>query len=256
MPLTFSIVTCTWNSEPFLEQSIASVLAQDYPNIEYIFVDGGSEDGTLERIQTLGDRAKWVTGVRGGIAHAMNVGIEMATGDVVAHLHSDDYYLDAHALSDVAEGFSKTGAQWLFGRTKTDREGNLEVPGWTMPTYSRKRLLRGNFIAHPATFVRRSMFEQCGVFDESIKYAMDYDLWLRLSKKANPVFLDRWIAAFRHHSGSLSSANALAALADDYRVRCNHLGPNPFSRAYHHLIHAVRKQRALAVRQPQKTAQK
>ena len=256
MPMTFSIVTCTWNSEPFLEQSIASVLAQDYPNIEYIFVDGGSEDGTLERIQALGDRAKWVTGVRGGIAHAMNVGIKMATGDVVAHLHSDDYYLDALVLSDVAKAFTKTGTQWLFGRTKTDREGVLEIPGWAMPAYSRKRLLRGNFIAHPATFVRRSMFEQCGVFDESIKYAMDYDLWLRLSKKADPVFLDRWIAAFRSHSGSLSSANALAALADDHRVRCNHLGLNPLSRAYHHLIHAVRNRRALAMVQPQPTVKK
>jgi len=251
MPLTFSIITCTWNSEPFLAQSIDSVQSQDYPHFEQIFVDGGSEDGTLERIQALGDRANWVTGVRGGIAHAMNVGIKMATGDVVAHLHSDDYYLDAQVLSDVADAFTKTDAQWLFGRTKTDLGNVLEVPSWSMPTYSRKRLLRGNFIAHPATFVRRSMYERCGVFDENIKYAMDYDLWLRLSKHADPVFVNRWIAAFRRHSGSLSSANALAALADDYRVRCNYLGLNPLSRGYHCLIHTVRKQRSLKAAQPQ-----
>src|SRR5438045_551972 len=100
--MKFSIITCTWNSEPFLEQSIASVLAQDHTDFEYIFVDGGSVDGTLERIQRVPRPVKLLQNVRGGRTRAMNAGIAAATGDVVAHLHGDDYYLHPRVLSSVA----------------------------------------------------------------------------------------------------------------------------------------------------------
>src|SRR5437764_4865797 len=101
--MMFSIITCTWNSEPYLAQSIASVLAQDYPDIEYIFVDGGSTDGTLERIRSIPRPVRLIENVRGGVSRAMNRSLAAATGDVVAHLHSDDYYLRPDALSLVAE---------------------------------------------------------------------------------------------------------------------------------------------------------
>ena len=113
MPLTFSIITCTWNSAQFLDEAIASILAQDYPYIEMIFVDGGSTDGTLEKIRSLSRPHQLIENIRGGVSNAMNVGIRHATGDVIAHLHSDDYYLSPYVLSKVAQQFESNGCAWI-----------------------------------------------------------------------------------------------------------------------------------------------
>jgi len=243
MTIKFSIITCTWNSEPYLQQSIDSVLAQDYPNIEQIFVDGGSTDGTLERIQSLTGNVKYVTGVTGGIAHAMNVGIEMASGDVIAHLHSDDYYAHSQVLSHVAQAFETEGAEWLFGRCLSDIDGKRVPEGYAIPHYSYQRLLKGNFIPHPATFVTKALFERAGVFEKSIKYAMDYDLWLRLGKLAEPVQLDEHLAVFRRHPGSLSTSNPLASFEDDFAVRMKYAAKTPWPLAYHWAHYLVRRSR-------------
>jgi glycosyltransferase involved in cell wall biosynthesis len=118
--MKFSVVTCTWNSEPYLAQSIASVLVQDYPDIEYIFVDGGSTDGTLERIRSIPRPLRLIENVRGGISRAMNQGIAAASGEVIAHLHSDDYYLHPHVLSRVAEALTRTARGWAIGGIVVD----------------------------------------------------------------------------------------------------------------------------------------
>lgn len=239
--LKVSIITCTWNSEPYLAQSIASVLSQDYPEIEYIFVDGGSTDGTIERIQRIPREVKFVTGLHGGIGLAMNEGIRMATGEIVAHLHSDDYYLHAGVLRTVAERMRASGAQWLFGRMMSDVGGQILPENYIVPRYSYRRLLKRNFIPHPATFVSRSLFERVGGFDPQYKYAMDYDMWLRLGAVAEPVQVDDHLAAFRFHAGSLSTANKLATLAEDFRVRMKYVGWSPYWGLYHFAHYIVRR---------------
>lgn len=222
MTLKFSIITCTWNSEPYLEQSIASVLAQDYPEVEYIFIDGGSTDGTLERIAAIARPVKVLHDVRGGIGRAMNEGIRMSTGDIVAHIHSDDYYLDPGVLSRVAIAFRETGCEWLFGRELTDINGRQEKETYRVPRYSYPTLLRRNFISHPATYVRRRIFEEHGMFDESFRLAMDYEFWLRIGKVHVPMQLDDYLAAFRRHSGSATVANRLESLNEEFRARFLH----------------------------------
>ena len=243
--LSFSIITCTWNSEPFLAQSLESVLAQDYPHIEYIFVDGGSTDGTLDRIKSLRRPYRLLENVRGGISRAMNAGIEVATGDVIAHLHSDDYYLRDDVLSTVAGHLQSSGKNWLFGRILRDVGGTLQREKFVSPRYSYSRLLRTNFIPHPATFVKRDFIQRAGGFDTKLKYAMDYDLWLKLGELGEPVQLDEPLAAFREHHGSLSTRDQLPALEEDFRVRLSHAGLNPVSRAMHYLRYLVRRQRVL-----------
>lgn len=247
MSLTFSIITCTWNSEPFLEQSIASVLAQDYPHIEYIFVDGGSGDETLERIRNLPRACKLLENVRGGISNAMNAGAKVATGDVIAHLHSDDYYLRPDVLSLVAQRMESTGKAWVFGRIARDIGGELHNENFIAPRFTPRRLLRGNFIPHPATFVRRDVFVNAGGFDTGLKYAMDYDLWLKIARYGEPVQLDEALAAFREHPGSLSTSNRIAAMEEDFRVRLAHAGRNPVELAMHYARFFVRRRRALAM---------
>jgi glycosyltransferase involved in cell wall biosynthesis len=241
--MKISVITCTWNSEPYLAESIHSLLSQDHPDIEYIFVDGGSTDGTLERISKIGRDFKILHGVRGGISHAMNEGIRIATGDVIAHLHSDDYYLNPQVLSLVAKTMESPDVGWCFGRLKRIIGGQLRPESYVAPAYSRKRLLRGNFIPHPATFVRRDWMNQFGGFDEKLKYAMDYDLWLKLSEKGVPKELGIPLAAFREHEGSLSTANKVAAMQEDHQVRLRHCGRNPFDLSFHQLRYLLRKRR-------------
>ena len=240
-----SIITCTLNSSAHLDASIASVLAQDYPNIEYIFVDGGSTDKTLNTIRSISREVILIENVSGGIARAMNAGIAAASGSIIAHLHSDDYYIHAKVLSRVAAEIFKSEASWLFGRCLSDINGKRIVEGHAIPAYSYRRLLKGNFIPHPATFVTRTLFDRVGVFDESIKYAMDYDLWLRLAKVSFPIQLDEHLAAFRWHAGSLTSANRLASLRDDFDVRMRHASKTPLSRIFHAAHYFVRRRRLI-----------
>lgn len=253
--MKISVITCTWNSEPYLAESIDSVLAQDYSDIEYIFVDGSSTDGTLERIAAIARPVKIIHNVRGGISHAMNEGILAATGDVIAHLHSDDFYLESNALSLVAETMADRNVGWCFGRIKRLINGALVPESYVAPHYSQKRLLRGNFIPHPATFVRRDWLNQVGRFDESLKYAMDYDLWLKLSKLGQPHELNIPLAAFREHGGSLSSSNRLAAMDEDYKVRLSRCSGNPLHLLEHKLRYFVRRRRLSKAANPQFAAQ-
>lgn len=241
--MKISVITCTWNSAIHLNESISSVLAQDHLDIEYIFVDGGSTDGTLEMIQKVPCEVKLIENVRGGISRAMNAGIKAATGEVVAHLHSDDYYAHPRALSCVAEALDKSMAGWLFGRCYSDIDGVRETEGYTVPRYSYRRLLKGNFIPHPATFVRRDLLDRLGGFNESIKFAMDYDMWLRLGRIAEPVQIDELLSVFRRHSGSLTTGNQMASLADDFQVRMKYAARSPWSLTYHWAHYLVRRRR-------------
>lgn len=242
-----SVITCAWNSEAYLGESIASVLAQDYPNIEYIFVDGGSTDRTIEMIRGVERPHTFVTGVRGGISNAMNEGIRLASGDIVAHLHSDDYYPTPTILSEVAQAMSG-GAGWLFGTALYVVDGHARPAEWSVPRYSYRRLMKGNFIPHQATFVRRDLLLRAGLFDTSLKYAMDYDLWLRLGRLAEPVQLDSPLCAFREHAGSASTANRLQGLDEDFRVRMRYAGRSPWAWFYHgghYVWRRLREARAL-----------
>jgi glycosyltransferase involved in cell wall biosynthesis len=230
--LRFSIITCTWNSAAWLGQSIRSVLSQDYADYEYIFVDGGSTDRTLERIRTLERPFKLLENVRGGVPVAMNAGLAAASGDIVAHLHSDDYYLHPRVLSHVAEALQRSGRKWAIGTCVVDRDGELQYPPPRPHPYSSLNYAAGRFsIAHPAVFVGREVWQKVGGFNSACRYTSDIDLWLRICPSFEPVIIDEPLAAFRVHAGSRSSADAGAARAEELRVRCRHLGAHPIAAA-------------------------
>ena len=220
--MKISIITCTWNSIKFIDQSINSVLNQNFKNIEYIFVDGGSTDGTLERIEAIPIEVKVLNGVTGGIAKAMNAGIQAATGDIIAHLHSDDYYLADDVLSRVIAHFEKSDKAWLFGRVRFDDDGHLNPETYIAPRYSYRNILKRNFIPHPATFIKREVFDSRGTFSESLRYAMDYEFWLRIGRRYEPIQIDEPLAAFRRHAGSTTQANFMRSFNEDFRVRLSY----------------------------------
>lgn len=230
---------------PYLDESIESVLKQDYQDFEYIFVDGGSTDGTLDRIHAVPRPYRLLENVRGGISTAMNKGLDVAKGEIIAHLHSDDYYLRPDVLSLVAKNLEATGKKWLFGRSMSIKNGVLQKENYVAPEFSYENLLRGNFIPHPSTFVIGELIRRAGGFDPELKYAMDYDLWLRLARFADPVQLNVPLAAMREHEGSLTTRNQLATMEEDFKVRLKFVGVNVLAKSLHHLRYLIRRQRAI-----------
>ena len=221
------------------------MLRQNSVSIEYIFVDGGSTDGTLNKIQSITSPYKLLHRPAAGISDAMNAGIEEATGKIIACLHSDDFYLHANVLATVAERFNITKCEWLFGRISSLIDGKLRPENFKSPLFTYQALLKGNFIPHPATFVTRELLHKAGGFNTELRYAMDYDLWLRLSLLASPVQLNFPLTAFREHEGSLSTANRMAALSEDLQVRLRYAPQDPLARLLHQARFQFRKFRQL-----------
>jgi len=247
----FSIVTCTWNSAATLPATLASLRSQTCQDIEHIFVDGGSTDATLALLADFPGQKRILHGVRGGISHAMNCGVQAATGKIVAHLHADDYYAASDVLASVAQALEESRRAWLVGEIAVLADGQVLPPQPRRP-YSYRALVSGRaFVPHPATFVRRTMFGQVGSFDETLHYAMDIDLWLRLAAHTPPVVLPRVLAVFRDHPGSVSSANKLRARQEEWGVRRRYAAQAPLAFAVYCLrylkrTHSLRWNAALA----------
>jgi glycosyltransferase involved in cell wall biosynthesis len=219
----FSVVVCCWNSIKYIKQCVKSVLEQAYTSYEIVFVDGGSTDGTLDYISSVEATKTVLNDVRGGIAKAMNAGIEAARGEVISHLHADDYYLNQRVLERVRTVFaSHPGLAWVFGRFKNDIDGEIMDPPYPFRRYSRWTLLRRNIVPHCATFVTARVFAEVGLFDSRYRLAMDYDMWLRISARYEPVQIDDYLGAFRRHADSASSANRLQSFNEDFLARFRH----------------------------------
>jgi len=240
----FSIVTCTWNSAATLADTLASVRTQTCQDLEHIFVDAGSLDATLDLIDAHPVRKRVLRDVTGGISRAMNAGILAARGEFIAHLHSDDYYAAPDVLEQVARRFADSGAAWVVGQIRVLRDGMLAEP-YAMRPFSYRAYASGHAaIAHPAVFVRRSVFEQVGLFDEDLRYAMDIDLWLRLAAHTPPALIAQPLTVFRDHAGSVSSANKLRARQEEFAVRRRYLHKAPLAFAVYCLRY-LKRTRAL-----------
>lgn len=222
--MKFSIITCTWNSETTLAQTIDSVKSQTGVEVEHIFVDGGSEDRTLEIVRSAYRAPTILNGIRGGISNAMNSGISIASGDVIAHLHADDYYLTPDVLTKVKHALESSGNMWAYGKIRTLRGNKLSEPNISLGKFSKRELARANVtIPHPATFVRREVFHELGGFDLNLRYAMDIDMWHRIATRYQPAAIDDALTAFRHHMGSLSSSQPQRARLEEILVRMRHI---------------------------------
>lgn len=184
--MKISVITITWNSAATLEDTIRSVVEQDYNNIEYIIVDGLSTDNTIAIAEKYKDRiAKIVSEKDKGLYYAINKGVELATGDVVAILHSDDFYIDSKVLGKVARAFEGSGADAVYGDLYyVDKDNtNKIVRKWRSGNYRHGMFLNGWMPPHPAFFVKRSCYQQFGLFNTQLRSAADYEIMLRFIHK-------------------------------------------------------------------------
>jgi glycosyltransferase involved in cell wall biosynthesis len=202
-----SIVTPSYNQASFLERTIRSVLDQGYPNLEYIVMDGGSTDGSVEIIQKYQDRlAYWVSEPDQGQADAIYRGFERSTGEILGWLNSDDYYLPG-ALQAAGKLFEKRPAvELVIGNSiVVDEHESLLYTREAFPV-SFSRLLYWHWgFSQPATLWKRAPFFETGGFDRKMRFCFDYDMYLRLLKRRPACRLDRYLAAFRVHAAAKTS---------------------------------------------------
>ena len=196
-----TIVTPSYNQAEFIEKTITSVLNQDYPNLEYIIIDGGSTDNSVDIIKKYEQNISfWVSEKDGGQTQAINKGFRRATGDIVAWLNSDDEYT-AGALQKVAKTFmSNDEIDFVFGnRLSVDVEGNiLRYDRSTRFSFSALVLL-GMTISQPSCFWKRSLFEKQGYLDESKHFGMDYEFFCRIGRYIHPKHINNPLSLFRWH---------------------------------------------------------
>jgi glycosyltransferase involved in cell wall biosynthesis len=236
--MKISIVTPSYNQCHFLRQTIASVLGQEGDfQLEMLVMDGGSSDGSVELLQSIQDpRLNWLSERDRGQTDALCKGLTRASGDVVGWLNSDDLYTPG-ALAAVAEGFAQTpDRQWLIGRCQiVDAEGR-EIQRWMsrykdrrLLRYSFPRLLRENFICQMSVFWRRDFGREIGLPDVTLHHAMDYDLWLRMAQRGQPLIVDRVLSQFRWHDASKTNTVIRERFREHCAVARRHAGGHRWS---------------------------
>lgn len=216
--LKISVVVPCYNSVRFIEETLRSILDQDYPAVECIVVDGGSNDGTLDILRKYGDSIKWVSEKDAGQSDAINKGMKLAQGDIVTYLCADDIY-EPGCFRKVADFFTgNADRQWAYGKCRIINENGREIRKpitwykiFWQKRYSYTWLLVTNFIAQPAVFWRREMVAETGLFDVNAHLTMDYDYWLRLGARHEPGFINAYLARFRWHPVSKSATGFTAA---------------------------------------------
>ncbi len=245
-PPRISIVTPSFNLCDYLRRTADSVLSQSGPfDLEWLVIDGGSTDGTVELLRSLAasdPRVHFTSEADRGQSHAINKGLARATGDVVAWLNADDLYAPG-ALRSVAEAFSRhSGAQWLVGRyevidahDRPIRPGVVRYKERKLRRYRYRKLLRENFIPQPAVFWRRGFGEAVGPLDESLNWTMDYDLWLRMGRRCDPLVIDPLLARFRLHDTSKSGDFNRRQFDEGYEVARRYFDGDWASRLAHRM---------------------
>lgn len=211
-----SIITVSFNSARTIEDAIKSVLSQNYPSIEYLVIDGGSTDGTVEIVRGFGDRVDtFVSEPDRGIYDAMNKGIRLARGGIVGMLNSDDAYTDERSVSDLIEAMLRESTDSVFGdviyvdKENTDRVVRYYRSGQWSP----RRFRFGWMPAHPTFFIKREWYERCGLFSLDYRIAADFEILIRLLYVAKVTYAYVGRPVVRMRSGGVSASGWSNSLA-------------------------------------------
>ena len=183
-----SIITVAFNSAKTIKGTIESIISQDYNNIEYLIIDGGSKDGTMEIVKSYAEHVKYVVSEPdNGIYDAMNKGIRAATGDVIGILNSDDFYPNSFVLSNVTKLFQKYSCDAVYGDLVYVKANDINKIKryWQAGEYSTSKIKNGWMLPHPTFFVKKKIYIRYGLYDTDLKSAADYEMILKLLYKHN-----------------------------------------------------------------------
>lgn len=224
-----SVITATFNSEAYLGETIKSVISQTYENIEYIIIDGCSTDSTLDIIRKYDDKiASWRSEPDQNMYDAINKGIALSNGDIIAVLNSDDKYYDPGTIEFVVEMFSKhPNIDGLYGDLIKLYREHTQYKRLFQVNYEKYLLSRkGTFIPHITLFIKRASLQNIGPYNTRYNYAADYDFILRCLKNAKLKYINSPLAFFRLHSKSITASGKiyqekLSILKDHHIERYN-----------------------------------
>jgi glycosyltransferase involved in cell wall biosynthesis len=224
--MKISVVTPSFNHARYIKRTIDSVLDQqgDF-ELDYRVIDGGSNDGTVDILKSYGDRLQWTSERDEGQVDAINKGLRAATGDVVGWVNSDDLLLPG-ALARVAAAFeANPGVEWVHGRCVIIDEHDREVRKW-VSAYKHYRCMHHTFdnfltedyVSQMTAFWRRSAQDAIGLVDGTIKYAFDYEFFLRLAKRGAPIYIEEPTACFRWYPESKSGGGFVVQMTETNEV--------------------------------------
>jgi glycosyltransferase involved in cell wall biosynthesis len=224
-----SVVTPSFNMARYLRQTIESVLSQDYPRIEYIVADGGSTDGSIDLLESFGERLRFFTGKDTGAADAIHKGLLQAHGEIFAWLNADDTYLPG-AIRTAAEFLaSHPEVDAVYGEAYWVGEDGAVISRYPTLPYDARELERDCFICQPALFLRASAYRRCAL-DPEIKRSFDYDLWIRMAKlNLRFASIPQYLANSRMHTSAKTFAERNDVFHDSMQLLSRHYGYVPFS---------------------------
>src|SRR3990172_5101651 len=214
-----SIITPSYNQASYLEETIFSVLNQDYPRIEYVVVDGASTDGSVEIIKKYESRfAWWVSEKDRGQADAINKGIARATGDIVAWLNSDDYYLQGAVSAAVKVFEEHPDVVLVYGNMLA-----VDEDGRTFNTLNYKQLtiedlLCFQIIGQPAVFMRRFALQKTNGLDSTFHFLLDHLLWIQIAQHGKILHVNQTWSAARYHTEAKNRAKAAEFGREAFRI--------------------------------------
>lgn len=206
-----SVITIVYNNHTNITDCIESVLSQSYPNIEHIVIDGGSTDGTQEKIEQLQSKLTYYTsGKDKGLYDALNKGLMQAKGDIIGILHSDDLYYDTNTIQNVVDAFEQSKADIVYAKGQyVDKEDTSKVKRiYPSKTFKKRFLPFGWIPLHTTIYVKKEIIEKYGLYKTDYRIASDYEISLRwfTNPSINTFYLNKWVVKMRL-GGKSTSAN-------------------------------------------------
>ena len=221
-----TVVTPSFNQGRFIRHTIESVLAQDYPGIEYIIMDAGSTDETASVVKEYAGRLAWISEPDRGQSHAINKGFQLARGELVAWLNSDDVFLPG-AVRAAVEAFERhPGMGAVYGEGYLlDREGAVKCRfPHTRPMNIWRLVHLSDFILQQTVFFRKSIFAEIGFLNEALHYTMDWDILIRIATRYEVGYIDKDMAALREHEAAKSSSGGAQRVREIRDMLRSHTG--------------------------------
>lgn len=215
-----SIITPSYNQAKFIRYTIESVLAQNYPRLEYIIIDGGSTDGTIDILKEYGDRIKWISEPDKGQTDAINKGFRLASGDIIAWLNSDDTY-EPEAVQTAAEYFLQhPEVALVYGQGNIiDETGEIVSNFPFSQEFNLWKLVNAlDYILQPTTFFTKRAIMEIGYLDVGLCYCMDWDLWIKIANNYPVGFIRKTLANSREYGDTKTSTGGWRRIKEIYRV--------------------------------------